>query len=315
MADLFDLTGLVGKRRDSVIKHIGDSILPGDSIEKAVNDDLNKAFSEFDIDMQKSEGSRGGKVIGHTKSGKPVYGKKHESYKNFTHQDHVDAYDKLNKHYKDDESKDANDELAYHINEGSKKQHQKSVKKSIQKDRSTILSYYQEQDPEKFSKIISRHIPADCDDIIKSLNDNPHVEQIIEKLHTTFASDDNDIQKSFDGLIGDVLQKAEGSKGGKVIGHTKSGKPVYESQHADFYHDFTKQDHRDAYNIHEKKREKYIKIKDNTDLSRVKRAKAALMNNNHTDHADAHGTAAHKMYEDKIDIQKSFTRLLNEEEI
>jgi hypothetical protein len=50
----------------------------------------------------------------------------------------------------------------------------------------------------------------------------------------------------------------EGSKGGKVIGHTKSGKPIYDPQgaryasigkvgaHSKKYDDFTKQDHHDA---------------------------------------------------------------------
>lgn len=50
---------------------------------------LQKAM-EFDI--EKSEGARGGHVIGHTKSGKPVYGNIHASeHKNFTSKDHEDA--------------------------------------------------------------------------------------------------------------------------------------------------------------------------------------------------------------------------------
>ena len=56
-------------------------------------DKIVKAFNEEEI-ISKAEGSKGGKVIGHTKSGKPVYaGKKasHEDYKNFTSQDHRDA--------------------------------------------------------------------------------------------------------------------------------------------------------------------------------------------------------------------------------
>ena len=40
----------------------------------------------------------------------------------------------------------------------------------------------------------------------------------------------------------------EGSKGGKIIGHTKSGKPVYANKNATHkdYNDFTKEDHEDA---------------------------------------------------------------------
>jgi hypothetical protein len=42
--------------------------------------------------LEKGEGSRGGKVIGHTKSGKPIYDSfEHEGHKHFSHQDHKDA--------------------------------------------------------------------------------------------------------------------------------------------------------------------------------------------------------------------------------
>lgn len=44
------------------------------------------------------EGSKGGKVIGHTKSGKPIYDHfEHEGHKDFTREDHWDAQDHFNK--------------------------------------------------------------------------------------------------------------------------------------------------------------------------------------------------------------------------
>ncbi len=47
------------------------------------------------------------------------------------------------------------------------------------------------------------------------------------------------------------LSKAgEGSKGGKVIGHTRSGKPVYANKSAHEYSDFSKEDHEDARRHH-----------------------------------------------------------------
>ena len=50
-----------------------------------------KSFEE-DSEIEKSEGARGGRVIGHTKSGKPIYeNKKGSTYKNFSKQDHDDA--------------------------------------------------------------------------------------------------------------------------------------------------------------------------------------------------------------------------------
>jgi hypothetical protein len=52
----------------------------------------SRITSCYDNDLIKAEGSRGGKVIGHTKSGKPVY-ENHdpENYKDFNHNDHFEA--------------------------------------------------------------------------------------------------------------------------------------------------------------------------------------------------------------------------------
>jgi len=61
-----------------------------------VNDLLKSVASRLsaamDIEKAKGEGSRGGKVIGHTKSGKPIYDKfSHPSHSSFTQADHKDA--------------------------------------------------------------------------------------------------------------------------------------------------------------------------------------------------------------------------------
>ena len=57
------------------------------------------------------------------------------------------------------------------------------------------------------------------------------------------------IRKSFDNE-NDIKKGGEGSRGGKIIGHTKSGKPIYENKKAHTYKDFTEQDHRDASETH-----------------------------------------------------------------
>lgn len=60
----------------------------------------------------------------------------------------------------------------------------------------------------------------------------------------------------------DELEKGgEGSKGGKVIGHTESGKPIYNNANHPAHKDFTSSEHRDASMIHEDKREKYASSK------------------------------------------------------
>lgn len=56
---------------------------------KEVTSDYTYGEDEFE---KGGEGSRGGKVIGHTKSGKPIYDKAtHLEHKNFTKEDHTDA--------------------------------------------------------------------------------------------------------------------------------------------------------------------------------------------------------------------------------
>lgn len=75
--------------------------------------------------------------------------------------------------------------------------------------------------------------------------------------------EDDDFIKSVNDQIAahDALEKAEGSKGGKVIGHTKSGKAIYEKKNADHkdYKDFDEQDHKDAIKLHGKMIKKHFK--------------------------------------------------------
>lgn len=48
----------------------------------------------------------------------------------------------------------------------------------------------------------------------------------------------------------DIEKGGEGSKGGKVIGHTASGKPIYASRDSNFGRDFSHQDHHEAAQAH-----------------------------------------------------------------
>ena len=49
----------------------------------------------------------------------------------------------------------------------------------------------------------------------------------------------------------DVIMKGgEGSKGGKVIGHTKSGKPIYENAKHASHREFTSSEHKEAIDFH-----------------------------------------------------------------
>jgi hypothetical protein len=59
--------------------------------------------------------------------------------------------------------------------------------------------------------------------------------------------------------IDNDIEKGEGSKGGKVIGHTRSGKPVCERHSADHdvYSKFNSKDHSEAAYFHAKLADKY----------------------------------------------------------
>lgn len=48
----------------------------------------------------------------------------------------------------------------------------------------------------------------------------------------------------------DLEKGGEGSKGGKIIGHTKSGKPIYDTFGHSAHKSFTSEEHREAMKIH-----------------------------------------------------------------
>src|SRR5690349_8453397 len=57
----------------------------------------------------------------------------------------------------------------------------------------------------------------------------------------------------------EIIEKAEGSRGGKVIGHTKSGKAIYDTHNHPGHKDFTSEDHREAMNAHRQSMENHYK--------------------------------------------------------
>lgn len=62
--------------------HINPNLLKGLKSLYGIEDSLEKGGGE---------GSKGGHVIGHTKSGKPIYANSLHTSKDFTHEDHSDA--------------------------------------------------------------------------------------------------------------------------------------------------------------------------------------------------------------------------------
>lgn len=82
----------------------------------------------------------------------------------------------------------------------------------------------------------------------------------------------------------DLEKGGEGSRGGKVIGHTQSGKPIYEDlyNHHISKQAFTKQDHKDAYEAHTRE---YSRI---NNQSSPKNAKELLSKQKHNDSRNYH---------------------------
>lgn len=90
-----------------------------------------------------------------------------------------------------------------------------------------------------------------------------HINDARKEQNARIAGLYGDIQKSQEN---DLEKGGEGSKGGKVIGHTKSGKPIYEDKKANdkVYKDFDKQDHLDAHSAHFNQSAKTYKINPDT---------------------------------------------------
>jgi dATP pyrophosphohydrolase len=72
-------------------------------------------------------------------------------------------------------------------------------------------------------------------------------DNIEKSIHDELNKRRDHILKGFSDLSPEYLEKGgEGSRGGSVIGHTKSGKPIYENRNAKGEKDYDSQDHEDA---------------------------------------------------------------------
>lgn len=128
--------------------------------------EIKKAFETIGLDIEKSEGSRGGKVIGHTTSGKAIYDKfNHATHKEFNHDDHEDAarlHGKLS-----DESKDVDD--MYH-HSGESVSHWEEHYKKGGKYKDSLIGHTKSGKPimNKFSSVM--HSDFTPDDHMDAVN-------------------------------------------------------------------------------------------------------------------------------------------------
>jgi hypothetical protein len=95
----------------------------------------------------------------------------------------------------------------------------------------------------------------------------------------------------------DELRKGgEGSKGGHVIGHTSSGKPIYSHAAAGEYKNFTKKDHYDAALEHHQEHEKHNALHGKASIMKDKETSNfhKKMMNHHAQLSDQHNDLSKK---------------------
>jgi hypothetical protein len=240
------------------------------------------------------EGSKGGKVIGHTKSGKPIYAGKmanHKHYENFSSKEHHEAVEHL-------EDENYHKEAESHHNEAIAKTHGHGAAQ-LQRNSKSLEKYYDE-DPSKFFEVVSNHYEPEDDGeseskMFENLAKHPKYGKISSELLKKFKKgEDDELDKAVENLLGiqDPFEKAfsdiltKGGKGsnkaGRAIGTTRSGKTVHVFKEANDYGDFEAPDHLEAHKMHLHHAAKVtgvaavnsrIRAHDHEDLARIKAAK------------------------------------------
>lgn len=167
-----------------------------------------------EIEKAIGEGSKGGKVIGHTYSGKPIY----ENFDNLKHSN----FDKMD-------------------HEDAEKVHYKRFKKKypdIKTGRKNVRGY------EIIRKPTKQEMNEDKD--YQEMNKHYDARVKLSKCNEVI----DDLEKAITG---------EGSRGGKIIGRTKSGKPIYANFEQENSKKYNFEDHSDAVSAHLKEAKKHFK--------------------------------------------------------
>ena len=209
------------------------------------------------------EGSRGGHIIGHTGSGKPIYAGKHEngksfheSHKHFTQADHNSAF--VAHLAASRKARDKAGDLRTAVFSAASKGDDKGLNEAR-----TAESHAQ-QSARYHDLMSSAHDASRLSKMGKE--DGVHdfaarqaskagalAESAVDFHGGAAAHDRPEVKKA---QLPDVRKGGEGSRGGHIIGHTASGKPVYAGKHdshANFkkkHANYTRQDHHDAAMIH-----------------------------------------------------------------
>ena len=186
----------------------GKSTMRALSVAKALAGPDYSPLNRLRKAARKGEGSYGGHVVGHTRSGKPIYqehGADHPAYKGFTESDHGDAVE-VHGHLHD-----------FHRSAAGLASSKAGTRESPEKNSLRAIARTHYEQAKMHDDAGESHFNARHPDIKKP----------------------NSLLKAAHG---------EGARGGKVLGHTASGKPVYARRQAgsSSYHGFTAKDHQDA---------------------------------------------------------------------
>lgn len=248
------------------------------SDEKLIEEAINEEIASREEIYKAGEGSRGGVVVGHTSSGAPIYGS--SAATQIHHVNHAREMTEAGKVYTQ-QGKVPYDTEAVHV-------YNQHTDGNVEGDESKNRHYAGHVAPDGNgawrARVTHSQFPATFENKDKAIefisNSHKRYRDKEAARNAAQSASGQPIAASEGDVLGDLvkaIQKAdiwpdghlphsgfagkapppvahggEGSRGGKIIGHTKSGKPIYSDHlhpsHASFTHD----DHMDASLAHKK---------------------------------------------------------------
>lgn len=233
------------KERNNLLKSQVDALTGRNELLEVIDTLLKAGVAEEDL-VEKA------KFIRKESNGKGGYKYIYEEPKeNKIKTDKVDKKEKTNEelaqfHREQMELANKNgDGAKYHYHVGKRDMYKKLAKEDKQKSSESDLEKAEQDKKKKKVAKVMKEFKAGT---LKTSAGDP-----VKNRDQAIAIAMSEAGMSKSELV-DLIKAGEGSKGGKVIGHTKSGKPIYESHSHPDHANFSKEDHADAAAEHEKRR-------------------------------------------------------------
>ena len=215
----------------------------GKGIREAQRAHLMKSYTNWGNDSieKGGEGSRGGKIIGHTKSGKPIYEGAHQSHKSFTKQDHKDAAELNRKEHKREGNPILRSlykrEAEFHQGEADDTKNDKEEIKDIKDN----IELYDDNYHVYRRRYLQTQSDEDRYKMNKWLNLRKEQEKLLKDKEGVDVkkSEDTELQKAFEILgLGDLIEKGGMGSGRKNNPFGRKQDPFF--THMDKKHKQTK---------------------------------------------------------------------------